>query len=102
MDGRNDHPSAGATEPTLDPQLRRGVLATEVQRGLAWLLVGAFLLVIYAVPLSQALLERMDDEESSLLPLFTRAPSKENLRQLEHDLEEASFAKAFVQPRVQL
>lgn len=102
MDGRNDQPGAGPTEPTLDPRLRRGVLDTEVQRGLAWLLVGAFLLVIYAVPLSQALLERLDDEESSLLPLFTRPPSKENLHQLEHDLEEASFAKAFVQPRVQL
>jgi hypothetical protein len=102
MDGPRDSDNAGPTDPSHDARLRRGILDTDVQRSLAWLLVGAFLLVIYVVPLSQALLERIADEDSSLAPLFTRAPNKQNLRQFEHDLEEASLLKAFVQPRVQL
>jgi alginate O-acetyltransferase complex protein AlgJ len=34
--------------------------------------------------------------------LFRRAPTVENLRQFEKDIEQASYAKAFVQPRLQL
>jgi alginate O-acetyltransferase complex protein AlgJ len=102
MDASRDIEAAGPTDPSHDGRLRRGILDTEITRGAALSMMAAFLLLIYAVPLSQALLERLDDEDSSLLPLFTRAPSKQNLHQFEHDLEQASFAKAFVQPRVQL
>jgi hypothetical protein len=102
MDASRDIDAAGPTDPSHDARLRRGILDTRISRAMASSVVGAFLLLIYAVPLSQVVLERLDDDDSSLLPLFTRAPSKDNLRQFEHDLEQASFAKAFVQPRVQL
>jgi hypothetical protein len=91
-----------ATDPALDRDLRRGILHTEVMRPVAWALVGSFLLAIFALPLSQLYLERRAEEESPLLDLFRRVPSAANLKQVEHDLEEASYAKAFVQPRVQL
>lgn len=100
MDGRRDNDLAN--EPAADPRLRLGIIDTDVARGTAWMLTAAFIALIYAVPLSQALLEKLDEEDSSLLPLVTRAPTAENLRQLETDLEQASFPKDFVQPRVQL
>jgi hypothetical protein len=92
----------GPTDPTHDERLRRGIIDTSVSRPTALALTAAFLLSIYALPLSQALLERIDDEPSSVLGLFKRTPSREHLREFEKELEDASFAKSFVQPRVQL
>lgn len=94
--------AGGPTDPSHDEQLRRGLIKTDIERGTAWLLVLAFLLAIFAVPLSQAYLEKRAEEESPLLDLFRRAPTVENLRQLEKDIEQASYAKVFVQPRLQL
>jgi hypothetical protein len=95
--------SAGdATDPALDHDLRRGILRTNVLRPVAWALAGSFLLSIFALPLGQLYLERRAEEESPLLDLFRREPSRDNLKQVENDLEEASYAKAFVQPHVQL
>jgi hypothetical protein len=94
--------AGAATDPSLDHDLRRGMLHTEVARPVAWALVGSFLLAIFALPLSQLYLERRAEEESPLLDLLRREPTVENLRQVEHDLEQASYAKAFVQPRLQL
>ena len=94
--------AAAATDPALDEDLRHGVLRTDVTRPVAWALVASFLLAIVLLPLSQLYLERLAEEESPLLDLFRREPTTENLRQVEHDLEEASYAKAFVQPRLQL
>src|SRR5689334_2157069 len=68
---------------------------------LAKLLVSAFLLLIYGIPISQAILEKRDGQESSQQPLRERAPTRENLAQLEKEIEDGSFAKGFVQPRVQ-
>src|SRR6187402_3873914 len=84
----------GPTDPSHDHELRRGILHTQIARPVAWCLVLAFLLAIVLVPLGQALLERREDEESPLLELFRRAPTAEHLRRVEHDLEEASYAKA--------
>jgi len=92
----------GPTDPAHDERLRRGIIATDVSRGVAWLLTGLFLAAIYAIPLAQAYLEKREDEESSLMDLFRRAPTAENLRQLEKGIEDASYAKAWVQPRLQL
>jgi alginate O-acetyltransferase complex protein AlgJ len=92
----------GPTDPGHDEQLRRGIIATDVSRGVAWLLTGLFLAAIYAVPLAQAYLEKREGEESSLMDLFRRPPTAENLRKLEKGIEEASYAKAWVQPRLQL
>jgi hypothetical protein len=93
--------ASAATDPALDDDLRRGILRTEVTRPVAWALVGSFLLAIFALPLSQLYLEHGAEEESPLLDLFRREPSAENFQQVEHDVEEASYAKTFVQPRVQ-
>jgi alginate O-acetyltransferase complex protein AlgJ len=82
--------------------LRRGILQTEVRRGVAGALVAAFLLLIYAVPLAQLALERIRDEDSALGPLFHELPTKESLSRLENDLSQTSYAKDYVQPRVQL
>jgi len=91
----------GPAAPALDDELRRGVLRTEVTRPVAWALVGSFLLAIVAVPLSQLYLEWLAEEESPLVDLVRQEPTAEALRQVEHDLEEASYAKTFVQPRLQ-
>lgn len=93
--------AGGPTDPSHDELLRRGILHTEVSRGVAALLAGAFLLAIFGLPLSQIYLEKRAEEESPLLDLFKRRPTAENLHQFEHDIEEASYAKAFVQPRLQ-
>lgn len=92
----------GPTDPSHDENLRRGIIATDVTRGAAWLLSLLFLAAIYAVPLAQAYLEHREDEESPLVDLVRRPPTAENLRQVEKGVEDASYAKAWVQPRVQL
>lgn len=92
----------GPTDPSHDEQLRRGIIDTDVTRPVAWLLTLLFLSAIYALPLAQAYLEKREGEDSSLADLFKRAPTAENLRQVEKGIEDASYAKAFVQPRMQL
>ena len=92
----------GPTDPSHDENLRRGIIATDVTRGAAWLLSLLFLAAIYAVPLAQAYLEHREDEESPLVDLLRRPPTAENLRQVEKGIEDASYAKAWVQPRLQL
>jgi SGNH hydrolase-like domain, acetyltransferase AlgX len=94
--------AGAATDPALDHDLRHGVLHTEVARPVAWALVGSFLLAIYSLPLSQLYFEWRAEEESPLVDLLRRAPSAESSRQMEHDLEQASYAKSFVQPLLQL
>jgi hypothetical protein len=94
--------AGGPTDPSHDARLRRGILDTSITRPLALTLIALFIALIYGIPISQAILEKLDDQDSTLLPLFTRAPSKEHLREFEKEIEDASFAKDFVQPRVQL
>ncbi len=91
----------GPTDPSHDEELRRGFLRTRISRRLAWGLALTFLLVIYSVPLAQAVLEKVRDEESMLADVFTRPPTRESLHQYEKDLESASYPKEFVQPRLQ-
>lgn len=91
----------GPTDPSHDDLLRRGILHTEVRRGVALLLVAAFVALIAAMPLLQLALEKANDEEPLLLELFQHLPTEERLRQFEDSLEETSYAKAFVQPRAQ-
>lgn len=97
-----DRGRGGPTDPAHDALLRRGVLHTRVSRRTAAGLCALFLLMIYGVPIAQGVLEWRADDPSSLTPLFERAPSRENLAQFEHDLEEASYLKSYVQPRLQL
>lgn len=92
----------GPTDPSHDERLRRGILFTEISRPLAWALTALFLLLIYAVPVTEAVLEKLNGDDSVLLGLFQHAPTAERLRQFEQELEQAARAKEFVQPRVQL
>jgi alginate O-acetyltransferase complex protein AlgJ len=92
----------GPTDPSHDAELRRGIIHTAVSRRVALGLVAAFLLVIYGVPISQGVMEKLDGEPSMLLRVFKRAPTRQNLKNYESDLEKLSYGKEFVQPRVQL
>jgi len=97
-----DFEATAAARSAPDHDLRPDSLRTEVTRPVAWALVLSFLLAIVALPLGQLYLERLAEEESPLVDLFRRVPSAENLKRVEHDVEQASYAKAFVQPRLQL
>jgi SGNH hydrolase-like domain, acetyltransferase AlgX len=91
-----------APELTEDERLRLGVIHTEVSRSTALTLTLAFLALLVAIPVSQGLLEKADDQDLLVLEVFHRAPTRENLDQFETDIEQNSFAKAWVQPRLQL
>jgi alginate O-acetyltransferase complex protein AlgJ len=75
---------------------------TEVSRAVAAAVTALFVLFVYGVPLAQAVLERVKGDDSPLPALFKRAPTKENLRQFEKDVESSSYAKDYFQPRIQL
>ncbi|MES1175518.1 MAG: hypothetical protein ABUL62_14445 [Myxococcales bacterium] len=92
----------GPTDPSHDELLRRGIIHTDVQRGVAGLLVGFFVCLMCVVPLSQAYLEHREGEDSPFLDLLRRKPSAESVRQLEKDIEQGSYAKSYTQPRMQL
>jgi alginate O-acetyltransferase complex protein AlgJ len=92
----------GPTDPSHDAELRRGILRTAVARPTALAMIGLFLAIIYGVPIVQAVLEKRRDEESMLLDLFKRRPTRQNLKRYEEDLEKACYAKDHVQPRIQL
>jgi hypothetical protein len=92
----------GPTDPSHDVELRRGIIHTKVTRPVAAALVASFLLIVAAVPVGQALLEKAKGDDSVLPDLFKRPPTRANLKQFEDDLEKASYLKEAVQPRVQL
>ena len=80
----------GPTDPSHDHELRRGIIHTAVSRPLAAALVAIFLLVIYGVPISQGVLEKVNGDQSMLLRVFRRAPTRQNLKNYENDLEKLS------------
>lgn len=92
----------GPKDPSHDEALRKGILFTEVSRSVATVMVAVFLSCLFAVPLGQLVLESVRDETSALVGLFRELPTKENLARLEEEIEQASYAKSFVQPRIQL
>jgi hypothetical protein len=91
----------GPTDPSHDERLRRGIIDTAVSRRVAVAIVVLFLACVYGIPISQALLEKADGQDVMLVDLFKHAPTRQRLRQFEDDLEQASYAKAFTQPRLQ-
>jgi alginate O-acetyltransferase complex protein AlgJ len=91
----------GPTDPSHDERLRRGIIDTAISRGLARALTITFVLGIFAVPVAQEALQRARGDDSVLPELFHHRPTRESLRQFEDDLEQASYAKDWVQPRVQ-
>lgn len=91
----------GPTDPSHDEQLRKGILPTDITRPVAALLVGTFLLVIYAIPIGQAIRDKVAGDDSVLLDLFRHRPNRENIKQFEDDLNKASTPREWVQPQVQ-
>jgi SGNH hydrolase-like domain, acetyltransferase AlgX len=91
----------GPTDPSHDEDLRRGILVTTVSRPVAGVLVFAFLLLIAAVPVGQAVRDKVNGDEAVLLDLFRHAPTKDNIKQFEEDLDKASTAREYVRPRMQ-
>jgi hypothetical protein len=91
----------GPTDPSHDADLRRGILRTAVSRRVAWSLALAFLGVVYAIPIGQLIHDRRAGDETVLLELFRRAPTRENIRQFEEELDKASSAREHFRPRMQ-
>ena len=96
-----EHPHGGPTDPSHDERLKRGIIDTQVSRSVAWALLAGMLLLIFGVPISQAVIEKRNDEDSMLLDVFKHLPTKESCQRYEDDLKNASYAKDWVQPRVQ-
>jgi len=91
----------GPTDPSHDENLRRGILPTAISRRTAWGLAVTFLALIYAVPLGQIVRDKLNDEPSVLVDLFARAPTKDNIKQFEDDLQKASTPRETLRPYVQ-
>ncbi len=66
-----------------------------------WLFAGAFLALIYAVPLSQAGLEIARGRAPQSFDVFTHSPTQANLRAYERQLEDSSFWAQAVRPGMQ-
>lgn len=97
--GPLDH--GGPTDPSHDAKLRRGIIETRVSRVAAVAIAAFFLALIGVVPVGEAVLEKANGDDSPLVEIFRHAPTAERLRRFEDDIEQASYAKEFVQPRVQ-
>lgn len=67
-------------------------------------LLGLFLAIILAVPVSQAVIDVTVGEEDRpyFLTLFSRAPSEKNLREFEDNLERTSYYEQKIRPVFQL
>jgi alginate O-acetyltransferase complex protein AlgJ len=91
----------GPTDPSHDENLRRGIIHTEISRPVAAVLVAAFLLGIYAIPVSQAVMEKRAGDDILIADLFKHAPTRARIKQFEDDLEQASYPKTWTQPRLQ-
>ncbi len=70
-------------------------------RGHQWLLVAGFLLTIFAVPVTQAVLEHREGEPIQALDLFRDVPDKRNLRLYEDRLESQSYFVEWLRPWMQ-
>lgn len=91
----------GPTDPSHDVELRRGIIHTAISRRLAWMLVTPFLLLLYVIPIVQAIHEKRAGEDSVLLDLFRHVPTRESLRQFEDELDKTSIARDYFRPRAQ-
>jgi alginate O-acetyltransferase complex protein AlgJ len=91
----------GPTDPSHDERLRRGIIDTEISGVVARVVAVVFVAAIFAVPVAQEILQHARGEDSVLPELFRHRPTRASLRQFEDDLEQASYPKDWVQPRVQ-
>jgi hypothetical protein len=82
--------------------LKAGELPSRLAPGVSRWMTWSFIALVFAVPLIQAALEAKARRWPQAFKLFTRTPTRRNLEAFEKRLEENSFAKLYVQPRVQL
>jgi len=99
--GRAVRVGGGPTDPSHDENLRRGILHTDVARPVAMSLVMIFIAAISLVPVAQAVRDKVAGEPSVLLDLFRHAPTKDNLRQFEQDLDGASTPREWARAHLQ-
>lgn len=87
-----DRTSDERPAPTVDPPPRRSLPHL--------LLLGAFLLIIFGVPIGQALVDKLIEKEDKpvFLTLFDRAPAEAHLRAFEKTLEGSSTVEKKVRP----
>lgn len=81
--------------------LKSGELPNQLAPGVSRWMTWGFLGLIFAVPVIQSGLEIKRGSYPQVLKLFTRTPSRRNLEAFEKRLEENSFAKQYIQPRMQ-
>ena len=62
------------------------------------IVIAGFLGAVYGVPVTQAILDLLDDELPQCLELFDAAPTEEHLREFENDLEENSWFEETIRP----
>src|SRR2546422_11667170 len=66
------------------------------------ILTCCFLAIVFVVPLSKAAVEIYNGTWPQLVDVFTRAPTRENLRTFEKELENSSLYSRALRPWVQL
>jgi len=60
----------------------------------------SFLTILFAIPVSQAVVELAQGQRPQVLEVLTRAPTKKNLRAIECDVEVSSWAVQAVRPHL--
>ena len=69
-----------------------------MKRAAQILMIAGFLAAIYSVPVTQAIIDLLDDELPQCLELFDEAPTEEHLREFEKDLEDNSWFEEQLRP----
>lgn len=91
----------GPEHISADEALRRGIIHTEISAATARFLVAAFIALTCMIPVIQLIAELSSHTHVQELDLFTRVPTKPNLKAYEDDLRTASVARKAVQPWLQ-
>ncbi len=91
----------GPEHISADEALRRGIIHTEISPATARFLVIAFIAMTCLIAAIQLIAELLTHAHVQELDLFTRVPSKSNLKAYEDDLRSVSVAQKAVQPWLQ-
>jgi alginate O-acetyltransferase complex protein AlgJ len=94
--------SGGTSKEIAREDLSRGVIVTEIDHRLAWVLSVAFMATIVLLPLAQATIELFRQGDIQTFRVFSRLPTPTNLVAFEAELSRRSIAQKAVQPRLQL
>lgn len=89
------------TKSWYQEQLNAEVRRFQASVGVRTLLLATFLVVIYCVPVLQAATEISQRGVPRFFEVFSRAPTRTNLRAYEKELEDSSFLAKSVRPLVQ-